>query len=295
MIGGINMLAGVNTGIFKVFSVGNAVRFFSKKTEPSKLTSPLKSIINQYKTGSIRLPFRRSTLLMKSMLIKIWDSGEIKREPMPKYISLKTGLILLSIGFSKPIFEKVLADTPSSNIPIDLGTKILPMCNFVSGWAAGVVSLLVSYPIDTVRVVQQVTNTGAVKCIRHIYKEHKFAGFYRGMIVPFLCTGVVKSVSFGTNGWTMRLIQSYRGTDDINIRYCCDANNNMNQLNWHFDMFVAGATGGFFATAISAPFEVVKLLLQASSTQNATYSFSCLIVSIKYEYFRYIAKTLEND
>lgn len=87
---------------------------------------------------------------------------------------------------------------------------------------------------------------------------------------PICCTGIVNSVLFGTSGNTMRFIQKYRGTQDIDVRYCCDANN-MNKIYWHFDTFMAGCVGGFFSTAINIPSEVIKTILQASSTQNTLY------------------------
>lgn len=88
---------------------------------------------------------------------------------------------------------------------------------------------------------------------------------------PILTMGVTNSVFFGINGNAMRLIQMYRSNDktkddNINIRFCCDADN-LNKY-WHLDVFLAGCVGGFFYTLINIPNEVIKTILQASSKKN---------------------------
>ncbi|VVC26437.1 Mitochondrial carrier protein,Mitochondrial carrier domain,Mitochondrial substrate/solute carrier [Cinara cedri] len=176
-----------------------------------------------------------------------------------------TGVLLSSVEFSRPIFQNILADSSSLNDSIATPeNQIFSLCDFLSGWMAGVVSTFVGHPMDTVRVIQQVTNTGIVESVRSVYSEQKFAGFYRGMMFPLLSTGVINSVLFGANGNAMRFIQKYRGINDVDVRYCCDANE-LNKTQWHCDTFAAGCVGGFLSTAINIPIEVVKTMLQASN------------------------------
>lgn len=106
----------------------------------------------------------------------------------------------------------------------------------------------------------------------YVFLLEQIAGFYRGMLFPIMCTGIVNSVFFGASGNTMRLIRTYRdpeGIDDKDIRYCCD----VDKLNkyWHFDTFMAGCVGGFFFTVINIPGEVVKTILQASSKRASRF------------------------
>lgn len=50
-----------------------------------------------------------------------------------------TGVLLLSVEFSKPIFRNVLLDTPSPNNKPTVAPEnnIFSMCDFISGWTAG--------------------------------------------------------------------------------------------------------------------------------------------------------------
>ncbi|VVC35977.1 Mitochondrial carrier domain,Mitochondrial substrate/solute carrier [Cinara cedri] len=173
-----------------------------------------------------------------------------------------TGMFLFSEEFSKPVYRKILLDTPKNSI--DSGNRIFSICDFVSGWTAGIVATFIGYPMDTIRVVQQVANIGPIQSMQYVYNEQKVAGFYRGMMFPLLCKGLVNSILFGISGNVMRLILKFRGTDDIDVKYCCDSNN-LNKLYWHVDMFMAGCIGGFFSSAINIPMEVVKTILQASN------------------------------
>lgn len=88
------------------------------------------------------------------------------------------------------------------------------------------------------------------------------------MMFPVLSTGVMSSIFFGVNGNVMRLIQDYRsrGTenDNIDIRFCCDAENMKNKY-WHFDVFFSGCVGGLSYALINIPIDVIKTMLQASS------------------------------
>ncbi|VVC31712.1 Hypothetical protein CINCED_3A006547 [Cinara cedri] len=89
------------------------------------------------------------------------------------------------------------------------------------------------------------------------------------MMFPLLSTGVMSSIFFGVNGNVMRLIQDYRSNrtenDDVDIRFCCDSVN-VNNKYWHFDVFFAACVSGFSYTLINIPIEVVKTMLQASTS-----------------------------
>lgn len=117
---------------------------------------------------------------------------------------------------------------------------------------------------------RQINNklVGSLKNYCSLFKIEQFTGYFKGMMLPLLSMGVINSVYFGVNGNVMRLIQLYRSdgtkTDYIDIRFCCEVDN-LNKY-WHLDVFISGCIGGFCCTFLNIPNEVIKTILQASST-----------------------------
>ncbi|VVC41878.1 Mitochondrial carrier protein,Mitochondrial carrier domain,Mitochondrial substrate/solute carrier [Cinara cedri] len=86
-----------------------------------------------------------------------------------KMISV-TGMFVLSEEFSKSNYRKTLLDMKNL---IDPENKFFSSCDFLSGWSTGVVATCIGYPMDTIRVVQQVTNVGAIKSMQYVYNEQR--------------------------------------------------------------------------------------------------------------------------
>ncbi|XP_022173686.1 solute carrier family 25 member 45-like [Myzus persicae] len=175
-----------------------------------------------------------------------------------------TGVLLLTVEFSKPFYRKYLSEMSSFQSDVSY-EQFLSVCDFLSGWTAGIVSTLIGHPIDTVKVVQQVTNNNVKTTIKDIYIQDKFKGYFRGMMFPILSVGVANSVFFRTYGNVMRLIQVQRDDNqtnkNINVRFCSDAENL--HKYWHLDVFISGCIAGFSYALINTPIEVIKTLLQA--------------------------------
>jgi len=107
-----------------------------------------------------------------------------------------TGVLLLSVEFSKPFYRQLISKI-TSWVFNSSEENFFSVCDFVSGWTAGlyyycsskiirqqltmkytilftgIVSTLVGHPMDTVKVVQQVTNNTVIKTIGDIYSQDK--------------------------------------------------------------------------------------------------------------------------
>ncbi|CAI6359216.1 unnamed protein product [Macrosiphum euphorbiae] len=180
-----------------------------------------------------------------------------------------TGVLLLTVEFSKPFYRKCISEIPSfhSNISYE---KFFSVCDYLSGWTAGIVSTLIGHPIDTVKVIQQVNNSTVKTTVKDIYHQDKLKGYFRGMMFPILSVGVANSVFFGTYGNVMRLIQIQRNDNQTNknvdVRFCSDAENLHNY--WHLDVFLSGSIAGIPYAFINTPIEVIKTLLQARNVKK---------------------------
>eukprot|EP00930_Biecheleria_cincta_P003728 TRINITY_DN104654_c0_g1_i1.p1 TRINITY_DN104654_c0_g1~~TRINITY_DN104654_c0_g1_i1.p1 ORF type:complete len:345 (+),score=39.64 TRINITY_DN104654_c0_g1_i1:54-1037(+) len=127
----------------------------------------------------------------------------------------------------------------------------------VSGCVAGLLGLLVVYPLDTAKVQMQTsrpgTYTGFCDAIQKTYSEFGVRGLYRGVLSPAVGCGVIFSTTFCTYSLAIRwLIQIHHGGEP---RLC--------------DMMIAGLLSGLTSSIPRAAFERVKSVMQVSTLPGA--------------------------
>lgn len=126
--------------------------------------------------------------------------------------------------------------------------------DFTAGWIGGIGATVLSHPMETIKVRQQIMNAKLLYSVKNTYKAEGIRGFYKGMLFPIVTMGPSNSIFFGVYGNTMRVLQGNKSKtriieDDAHfMRHIC----------------IAGATGGFVQALINCPIEVVKVNLQAS-------------------------------
>jgi len=81
---------------------------------------------------------------------------------------------------------------------------------FNSGWLGGAAGVLVSHPLDTIRVQVQVCahgNTGIMQSARTTFAREGAAGFVKGIASPLVCVGIWKSSIFGVQAKALQHFQ----------------------------------------------------------------------------------------
>ncbi|CAM9150673.1 unnamed protein product [Ascophyllum nodosum] len=132
--------------------------------------------------------------------------------------------------------------------------------HFLAGTVGGMSGLLVSYPIDTLRVRMQ-TGRGSASAIRtasNLLKEAGVAGFYRGIMSPLVGTSVIEASIFGGYGFFQGVIRRVTGR----------AHGQLTLAQIGAAALGTGLTGAFVIT----PIERVKVFMQvafASSSSKA--------------------------
>ncbi|XP_068991545.1 solute carrier family 25 member 45-like isoform X1 [Neodiprion pinetum] len=141
-------------------------------------------------------------------------------------------------------------------------------CNFIAGWGAGIVGLVVGHPMDTVKTNQQMMSIkiSNSQIALDILEKEGVHGLYRGMLFPLLCSGTINAVFFGVYGYCLRNLQELRGHP---------ASLNMpTTSNWYLDTFLGGCIGGLGQVIVSCPSDVVKVRLQSGKVISFIYIIS---------------------
>ena len=125
---------------------------------------------------------------------------------------------------------------------------------FASGWLAGAAGVLVSHPLDTLRVRVQAarSSTLQLEVRRLLVSEEGWRGLWRGLASPVLLVGVWKAIMFSASAWTQSLL-AHRGDGR--------ATGAPTPL-WH--VFAGGYVAGAAGLAVQMPMERVKCVAQAS-------------------------------
>ncbi|RWS25729.1 carnitine-acylcarnitine carrier protein-like protein [Leptotrombidium deliense] len=146
--------------------------------------------------------------------------------------------------------------------------KVSPLKDFFAGGFGGCCLVVVGHPLDTIKVRLQTMPkpaagqapmyTGTFDCARKIFvNEGVTKGLYRGMGAPLAGVSPMFAICFFGFGIGKRL-QQKNPTDELS----------------YFQLFNAGVISGIFTTAIMAPGERIKCLLQvqaANPTGNTQY------------------------
>ncbi|XP_038596124.1 mitochondrial carnitine/acylcarnitine carrier protein [Tachyglossus aculeatus] len=142
-----------------------------------------------------------------------------------------------------------------------LEQPISPVKNFFAGGFGGVCLVFVGHPLDTVKVRLQTQPkpqpgqlplfSGTFDCFKKTLVKEGIQGLYRGMTAPIVGVTPMFAVCFFGFGLGKRLQQ--KTPDDI--------------LSYP-QLFAAGMLSGVFTTAIMAPGERIKCLLQIQAASG---------------------------
>jgi hypothetical protein len=127
--------------------------------------------------------------------------------------------------------------------------------DIVCGTTAGIIGISVGYPLDTVRVTLQTTNTfnSSLDCIRYIVRKVGFFGLYRGILSPISGYMFSTAVSFSTFGFAYRQLKE-RSTDPSAQEFKLSV--------------IAGSVAGATFSLISNPVDRVKIIMQYQASSN---------------------------
>jgi len=162
--------------------------------------------------------------------------------------------------------------------------------HFAGGTLGGMGGILLSYPLDTVKVRMQ-TSVGVYKgmgdCISKIISQEGMKTFYRGIGAPLSAYGVIKAITFGAYGNCLDYFAKRAGDPD--------------HVPTYFEIITAGHIAGFAAAFIMAPSDRVKVTIQAMrgqanapTTAIATYKYIVQTYGVK-SLFRGIQATAMRD
>lgn len=129
--------------------------------------------------------------------------------------------------------------------------------SFASGGFGGICAVLTGHPFDLVKVrLQTGVYNSTSECIKNTLAKDGPKGFYRGVLPPLLGVTPMFAVSFWGYDMGKRLVLSCSGTAPENFTIA--------QIS----------TAGFFSaiptTAVAAPFERVKVMMQIQSGEKSS-------------------------
>ena len=123
--------------------------------------------------------------------------------------------------------------------------------SFIAGGVGGIFSVLTGHPFDLVKVRQQTSseNISAINAAKNILAKDGAKGLYRGVAAPLVGVTPMFAVSFWGYDVGQRIVRSVTKTSP-------DAKLSIGQVS------AAGFLSAIPMTAITAPFERVKVILQ---------------------------------
>jgi len=135
-----------------------------------------------------------------------------------------------------------------------------PVKGFLAGGFGGVCVVLSGHPLDTLKVRLQTQPrpapgqpplySGTLDCAKKILAKEGFGGFYKGMATPLVGVAPIFAVSFAGFNFGKQIQQSTPG-ETLSLG----------------QLFLAGGIAGVFSTAIMAPGERIKCLLQIQANE----------------------------
>lgn len=118
--------------------------------------------------------------------------------------------------------------------------------------------LIGSHPLDTLKVRKQEGISRTDHFLVTTFREEGIYGFYKGMAVPAMMSGIQNAVFFGVYA---NILNSLLKLDEKRI-----VENRNNTIH----IFVAGCCGGFIQVLLTTPVESIKIQLQTRKFKGAT-------------------------
>ena len=154
--------------------------------------------------------------------------------------------------------ENVTPKIEAPDAPSSSGRKVSPGKDFVAGGFGGMCLVFAGHPLDTIKVRLQTMPKpspgsdpmykGTFDCFSKIVKKEGPLGLYKGMGAPL--TGVSPMFAICFFGYSLgKKLQQKHPTEELNL----------------FQIFNAGMLSALFTTAIMAPGERIKCLLQVQA------------------------------
>lgn len=154
-----------------------------------------------------------------------------------------------------------MSDAPDSAIEIESSQPSSALVgqvkSFVAGGVGGICAVLTGHPFDLVKVRQQTASSplSAIGAAKAILTKDGPRGFYRGVAAPLVGVTPMFAVSFWGYDVGQRLVRSVTGTE---------AGKKLSIA----EISAAGFFSAIPMTAITAPFERVKVILQLQGQGN---------------------------
>ena len=147
--------------------------------------------------------------------------------------------------------------------------KVSPLKDFLAGGFGGVCLVVSGHPFDTIKVRLQTSSNynGMLDCIKQIWSKEGPKGYFKGMLAPIAGVAPMYALCFlgFSTGMKMQGYDEPGKTSPVGL-------------------FAAGTVAGFYTTAIMAPGERIKCLLQIQGATGSTVSF--VLKYISYSGFR---------
>ncbi|XP_066197957.1 solute carrier family 25 member 48 isoform X2 [Saccopteryx leptura] len=123
--------------------------------------------------------------------------------------------------------------------------------DFAAGWIGGAASVIVGYPLDTVKTRLQagVGYGNTLSCIRMVYRKESVFGFFKGMSFPLASVAVYNSVVFGVFSNTQRFLSWHQGREP-------EAGPPLS------DLLLASMVAGVVSIGLGTPVDLIKIRLQ---------------------------------
>ena len=119
---------------------------------------------------------------------------------------------------------------------------------FVCGWIGGATGVLVSHPLDTLRVLVQTTNTTLLGAANNLHYTEGILGFFKGLLSPLISVGCWKAIMFSASSATKSLLM--HGSDTPT----------QTPPVWH--SFAGGFAAGAAGLSVQTPIERIKITAQ---------------------------------
>jgi solute carrier family 25 carnitine/acylcarnitine transporter 20/29 len=144
--------------------------------------------------------------------------------------------------------------TPTTAFAAKEGSGIAGfLLHFAGGTFGGMAGIIMSFPLDTVKVRMQTTSglyTGMVDCITKVAKQEGMKTFYRGVMAPVASYGIIKATTFGVYGNCLDYFAKRAG--------------NPAHTPTLMEIILAGHLAGFAAATVMTPADRIKVTMQAN-------------------------------